>query len=131
MFQCFNLIKLPKYIARMRHNRAQWCEAIRACEIRNKAPILTYTLAILEESQCAVPRIQMDSDDGPLSKAGGEVHLLSFMMQQALQKGKTSINKCGKLLQSHSMCPNPTGVRKTPAVCVFSQQAAERMSVFV
>lgn len=65
-------------MARTRHNRAQWCEAIH--QIRNKAPILTYTLAILEESQCAVPRIQMDSDDGPLSKPGGEVHLLSFMM---------------------------------------------------
>lgn len=49
-------------------------------------PVLTYTLAILEESECAVPRVQMDSNDGPLSKPGGEVHLVSFMMQQALQK---------------------------------------------
>lgn len=45
--------------------------------------VLTYTLAILEESKCAVPRVQMHSNDGPLSKPGREVHLVSFMMQQA------------------------------------------------
>lgn len=46
-------------------------------------PVLTYTLPILEESECAVPRVQMDPNDGPLSKPGGEVHLVSFVMQQA------------------------------------------------
>ena len=48
--------------------------------------VLTYTLAILEESECAVPRVQMDSNDGSLSKPGREVHLVSFMMQQAWEK---------------------------------------------
>lgn len=46
-------------------------------------PVLTYALAILEESECAVPCVQMNSNDGTLSKPGGEVHLVSFMMQQA------------------------------------------------
>lgn len=46
-------------------------------------PVLTYTLAVLEESECAVPRVQVDSNDGPLSEPGGEVHLVAFMMQQA------------------------------------------------
>lgn len=43
---------------------------------------LTYALAILEERERAVPRVQMDPDDGPLAKAGGEVHLVSFVVQQ-------------------------------------------------
>lgn len=47
------------------------------------SPVLTYTLAILEESECAVPRVQMDPNDGPLSEPGGEIHLVSFMVQQA------------------------------------------------
>lgn len=47
-------------------------------------PVLTYTLPILEESECAMPCVQMDPNDGPLSKPGGEVHLVSFVMQQAL-----------------------------------------------
>lgn len=43
--------------------------------------LLTYTLAIFKESECAVPRVQMDPDDGALSKPGGEVHFVSFVMQ--------------------------------------------------
>lgn len=35
-----------------------------------------------------MPRVQMDSNDGPLSKPRGEVHLVPFMMQQAWQKSK-------------------------------------------
>ena len=29
-----------------------------------------------------MPRVQMYSDDGALAKPGGEVHLISFVMQQ-------------------------------------------------
>lgn len=47
---------------------------------------LTYAFTILEESKRAVPRVQMDSNDGTLSKPRGEVHFVSFMMQQAWQK---------------------------------------------
>lgn len=43
---------------------------------------LTYALAILEERERAVPRVQMDADNGPLAKAGGEVCLVSFVVQQ-------------------------------------------------
>lgn len=50
---------------------------------------LTYTFAVFEESKCSVPRIKMDSNDGPLTKPGGEVHLVSFMMQQALKRNTT------------------------------------------
>lgn len=49
---------------------------------------LTYTFTVLEESKCSVPRVQVDSNDGALSKPGGEVHLVPFMMQQAWRKGK-------------------------------------------
>lgn len=50
---------------------------------------LTYALAILEEGERAVPRVQMDADDGALAKAGGEVGLVPFVVQQAW-KDKTS-----------------------------------------
>lgn len=43
---------------------------------------LTYALAVLEERERAVPRVQVDPDDGALAKAGGEVHLVSFVVQQ-------------------------------------------------
>lgn len=36
-----------------------------------------------------MPRVQMDSNDGPLSKPRGEVHLVPFMMQQAWPKKQT------------------------------------------
>lgn len=58
-------------------------ENVNLCSDCIHTPALTYTLAILEESKCAVPRVQMDSNDGALSKPGREVHLVSFMMQQA------------------------------------------------
>lgn len=47
---------------------------------------LTYTFTILKESERSVPRVQMDSNDGSLSKPRGEVHFVSLMMQQAWQK---------------------------------------------
>lgn len=46
-------------------------------------PVQTYTLSILEESERAVPRVQMNSNYGPLTEAGGKVHFVTFMMQQA------------------------------------------------
>lgn len=49
---------------------------------------LTYTFTILKESERSVPRVQMDSDDGSLAKPRGEVHFVSFMMQQTWQKAE-------------------------------------------
>lgn len=47
---------------------------------------LTYTFTILKESERSVPRVQMDSNDGSLSKPRREAHFVPFMMQQAWQK---------------------------------------------
>lgn len=94
--------------------------------------LLTYTLSILEESEGAMPRVQVDSNDGPLPKMGGELQLVSFMMQQAWKR------------EIHHACRNVSGektlfgniaeltsVRKTPAVFIFPQQTAEPVPVFI
>lgn len=117
-----------------------------------------------------MPRVQMDSNDGPLSKPRGEVHLVPFMMQQAWQKSNKN-RLCFSCLpfivvfmpmmvlkrpaqdeiegvawqQSHKhehswhhMQATPekrwfnlTCVGQTPAVGIFSQQAAKCVSVLV
>lgn len=62
---------------------------------------LTYALPILEEGKRAVPRVQMDPDDGPLAKAGREVHLVSFVVQQTWKQDNVNI---GPYEASHQQC---------------------------
>lgn len=47
---------------------------------------LTYALAVFEERECPVPRVQMHPDDRALAKPRGEVCLVTLVMQQSLKR---------------------------------------------
>lgn len=47
---------------------------------------LTYALAVFEERECPVPRVQMHPDDRALAKPRGEVCLVTLVMQQSLKQ---------------------------------------------
>lgn len=44
---------------------------------------LTYALAVLEEGECPVPRVQMHPNNGALAKPRGEVCFVALVMQQS------------------------------------------------
>lgn len=87
----------------------------------------TYTVAILVEGQGAVPGVQMYSNNGALTKLGGEPHFVTFVLQiTCSEDDRMSLLKLFLARENFSnRRVSPTCVGESPAGFVVAQQAAE------